>query len=360
MEEVTLEGFNPVVDSLNEQEDSSIRMAEVIVESFPISKEDPLLTNWEETVSEISRNKRNNILNNDYSDILLVKWANMVNMDISDLAVQSLDSLEEDYGGFIQPYLNLADERTREVALTILWGLNITLFLLVWYIVAIFIQFILRSIFGRASKEEFYRKSASGLAESMRMLIDKQSKEMGSINMQKHQLEEQIATLEDELDRIVAVVENSSGNLSNINVSAITSSRAFSRMNAGAGTRASIGEGALPRSSLRRNRTLYRGGGSSDGAEVQDHSHRHRSGSSSSTLARGNSIASPSLANTIAANASLLGGTTGQQGSQVPQYQGIRGVLQRLVSAIPETDEHPVVGYMPSPTPRTTSTTTHK
>ena len=83
---------------------------------------------------------------------------------------------------------------------------------------------------------------------------------------------------------------------------------------------------------------------------------RERVHSGHDTFNSPQSIASDSLASTIAANAALLstrGSSHSQkQGRSEPELRGVRGVLQRLARAIPETDEHPVVGYMPSPSPR--------
>ena len=179
----------------------------------------------------------------------------------------------------------------------------------------------------------------------MRMLIDKQSKEMAFMAREKRELEDQVTVLEEELDRIVAAVENSSANISGLaNSQLIMSSRSHIDERARRGKEASriTYRGSLPQRTaaggpLRRNRELY-----SNGAAGEEQN------TGNLGVFRGKSIASPSLANTIAANAALLALSP----SRSPSIKEYRSILQRLANAIPETDEHPVVGYMPSPTPR--------
>ena len=69
---------------------------------------------------------------------------------------------------------------------------------------------------GWSADDESYKETAANLANSMRMLIDKQSKEMHILSSQKRRLEEHVAALQAELDRIIAAIENSNGEQSNL------------------------------------------------------------------------------------------------------------------------------------------------
>ena len=160
------------------------------------------------------------------------------------------------------------------------------------------------------------------------------------MSVEKRRLQEHINTLQSELDRIVSAIENSNGEPGTLHAIAARGNR----VRLGSGNDGGRNPGPSPSrgvvSSLRRNRD--RAPGDSGGID----------GSSRGGLTQPQSIASDSLASTIAANAALLSGNEQSESPRSPP-KGVRGIFQRLARAIPETDEHPVLGYMPSPTPRT-------
>ena len=327
---------------------------EAVIEEELVGMHSPVLeeysaTNWAQVANEAAIAASRNVHKMQLDDNILVRWAFMVGRDLEDEARVELEFLESHsyIVETVRPYLDVKDEESRQMVMLVLWWVNVIVLMLAWYLVFLFVSRTLGFVLplGRHSKEEYYKKSAANLTQSMRMLIDKQSTEMASITREKQQLEDKVTVLEEELDRIVAAIENSSGNTSSLASSQlITSSRLRIDARARQGRAATAGSTpgwVLPQrpaaGPLRRKREQYSGvratGGDSDSGNMG--------------LAS-NSIASPSLANTIAANAALLSGKPKPQ----PRYRGLRGLLDRLASAIPETDEHPVVGFMPSPTPR--------
>ena len=267
----------------------------------------------------------------------LTRYTIMVSEDMDRMAAWIFDcthNLHPIVAEYIDPH--------KELTLQWLPSVCLVLVIVCMFFVIGILQGLFRRFSGWGTEDESYKETAANLANSMRMLIDKQSKEMHALSNQKRMLEEHVTALQAELDRIIAAIENSNGETSSLHAIANGANRVrLGSGNSDGGTSGSRQLGPSPSrtlvSSLRRNRERVQG----------DHNAQFNSPQS---------IASDSLASTIAANAAILSSSSrsGQQQPQSrPQPRGVRGMLSQLVRAIPETDEHPVVGYMPSPTPRT-------
>lgn len=276
----------------------------------------------------------------------------------------------------------------KEVVTSVLYYSSILGVIVTIFVIVSVFQALWGKIYGVHSNEEKYKRTCANLADSMRMLIDKQSKEVLAFSSERRGMERHIHTLQSELDRIVAAIEHSNG-IDAVNVSTTL---------AGAGSGAGGGRVRLG-SSSGDSSSSSSGHGSGYGRHLGlgplpggGSSLRRGSSSSSSSSSGGVPPVSPysdSLASTIAANSTLLssssssssnnnasgGGGGGHDSSRryntrsaattspandnthsskQQQQQPARKVSlwARILSVLPETDEHPVVGFMPSTTPR--------
>lgn len=259
----------------------------------------------------------------------VIKYGDLASQDLIDISAWLYGQLSE-----VHPVVEEHLGPHKEVTLHCLYWLLIAGILVAIFIAVGLIQALWRRlIWGSSySEDETYKETATNLANSMRMLIDKQSREQYTMGVEKRRLEEHVNALQSELDRIVAAIENSNGEPGSLHAIAA----AGNRVRLGSGN--SDGGrhlGPAPSRGLRRNRDRAPGGERSGGP-------------SRGSVAQPKSIASDSLTSAIAANAAML---SGREQSRSPP-KGMRGLFQRLAGAIPETDEHPVVGFMPSPTPR--------
>ena len=100
-------------------------------------------TNWVHVTREAAMTASKNVYEMQWGDNIFMRWAFMVGKDLHDEARLELDWVETHSPYIVEvvrPYFDIQNEKCREMALEVLWWVNVAALVLVWYFVFYFVS----------------------------------------------------------------------------------------------------------------------------------------------------------------------------------------------------------------------------